>query len=47
MSEPEVKKSKMASALDQLKEHTIVVADTGDFEGNSVLKFTCMSLVKF
>ena len=34
MSEPPAKQSKMAaSCLDQLKQHTIVVADTGDFEG--------------
>lgn len=32
MSEPEVKKQKMSS-LAQLKNCTIVVADTGDFEG--------------
>ncbi|KAJ0179302.1 hypothetical protein K1T71_005014 [Dendrolimus kikuchii] len=30
-SEPEAKRTKM-SALDQLKEHSVVVADTGDFE---------------
>lgn len=33
MSESPTKKSKMATALDQLKEMTVVVADTGDFEG--------------
>ena len=32
--EPAAKQSKMASALDQLKQYTTVVADTGDFEGN-------------
>ncbi|XP_076055787.1 transaldolase [Oratosquilla oratoria] len=32
MSESPQKKSKMVSALDQLKEHTVIVADTGDFE---------------
>lgn len=32
--EPVSKQAKMASALDQLKEHTVVVADTGDFGGN-------------
>ena len=31
--EPAAKQSKMASALDQLKQYTTVVADTGDFEG--------------
>jgi len=31
MSEPQNKKSKMTSVLDQLKEFTTVVADTGDF----------------
>ena len=33
MSEPAAKIAKMTSCLDQLKEHTVVVADTGDFEG--------------
>lgn len=33
MSEPQVKKSKVVSALDQLKTMTTIVADTGDFEG--------------
>ncbi|XP_042208515.1 transaldolase-like isoform X2 [Homarus americanus] len=32
MSESPTKKSKMATSLDQLKEVTVVVADTGDFE---------------
>jgi len=32
MSEPQSKKSKMASSLDQLKSFSKVVADTGDFE---------------
>ncbi|XP_071531203.1 transaldolase isoform X2 [Panulirus ornatus] len=32
MSESPKKKSKMATSLDQLKEMTVVVADTGDFE---------------
>lgn len=27
-------KVKKMSALEQLKKHTIIVADTGDFEGN-------------
>ena len=31
--EPAAKQSKMAGALDQLKQYTTVVADTGDFEG--------------
>lgn len=30
--EPQTKKSKM-SALDQLKQYSTVVADTGDFQG--------------
>lgn len=33
MSEPQVKKTKTASTLDQLKAMTTIVADTGDFEG--------------
>lgn len=33
MSESPSKKNKMATSLDQLKELTVVVADTGDFEG--------------
>ena len=33
MSEPAVKIAKMTSCLDQLKEHTVVVVDTSDFEG--------------
>lgn len=33
MSEPQTKKSKVVSALDQLKVVTTIVADTGDFEG--------------
>ena len=36
MTEPPSKVSKMESELDQLKEHTVVVADTGDFEGKLV-----------
>ena len=42
MSESPSKKSKMASSLDQLKDMTVVVADTGDFEGK--LDDTCCSL---
>lgn len=33
MTEPQVKKTKIVSALDQLKAMTTIVADTGDFEG--------------
>lgn len=33
MSEPQTKKSKSLSTLDQLKAITTIVADTGDFEG--------------
>lgn len=33
MSEPQTKKTKVVSALDQLKALTTIVADTGDFEG--------------
>ena len=33
MSEPQCKRSKMSSSLEQLKALTTVVADTGDFEG--------------
>lgn len=36
MSEPQCKKSKMSSSLEQLKALTTVVADTGDFEGNAL-----------
>ena len=31
--DPIAKSRKMSSALDQLKQYTTVVADTGDFEG--------------
>lgn len=31
--EPENKKTKSVSVLDQLKQITTIVADTGDFEG--------------
>ena len=31
--DPVAKSQKMSSALDQLKQYTTVVADTGDFEG--------------
>lgn len=40
MSESPAKKGRMASSLDQLKEHTIVVADTGDFEAMKKYKPT-------
>merc|ERR1712198_60989 len=32
MSEPPAKQLRMTSCLEQLKQHTVVVADTGDFE---------------
>lgn len=38
MSEPVSKAAKMSSCLDQLKQHTVVVADTGDFEAISKYK---------
>lgn len=31
--EPQTKKTKVVSTLDQLKQITTIVADTGDFEG--------------
>jgi len=40
MSEPQCKKSKMSSTLDQLKAFTTVVADTGDFEAMKSYKPT-------
>lgn len=40
MSESPTKKSKMATSLDQLKEMTVVVADTGDFEAMKKYKPT-------
>lgn len=33
------KRRKMESALEQLKKHTVVVADTGDFNGSRCLHF--------
>lgn len=33
------KRRKMESALEQLKKHTVVVADTGDFNGSRYLHF--------
>lgn len=57
MSSPQCKKVKMTSSLEQLKALTIVVADTGDFQGkfnliNTILtsstdrKIICKSKVK-
>ncbi|XP_060524886.1 transaldolase [Cylas formicarius] len=40
MSEPQSKKSKMSSSLEQLKALTTVVADTGDFEAMKAYKPT-------
>lgn len=40
MSEPQTKKSKVVSALDQLKTMTTIVADTGDFEAMKAHKPT-------
>lgn len=37
--EPQSKKSKMSSTLDQLKQITTIVADTGDFEGEIIDSF--------
>ena len=37
MSAPPSKVAKMSSSLDQLKKHTVVVADTGDFEGRQAM----------
>lgn len=36
-SESPDKRRKMESALNQLKKHTVVVADTGDFNGKDPL----------
>ena len=41
MTEPNRKQAKMSSSLDQLKDVTVVVADTGDFEGKLVAYATC------
>ena len=35
-SEPKKKIAKMGSSLEQLKNYTTVVADTGDFEGKDI-----------
>ncbi|KAK2171119.1 hypothetical protein NP493_1100g00051 [Ridgeia piscesae] len=40
MSAPPSKVAKMSSSLDQLKKHTVVVADTGDFEAIAKYKPT-------
>merc|ERR1712168_422838 len=40
MGESPSKKSRMATSLDQLKEKTVVVADTGDFEAMKKYKPT-------
>ncbi|XP_023310537.1 probable transaldolase [Anoplophora glabripennis] len=40
MSEPQYKRSKMPSSLDQLKAVTVVVADTADFESMQIYKPT-------
>eukprot|EP00918_Siedleckia_nematoides_P072813 GHVU01158950.1.p1 GENE.GHVU01158950.1~~GHVU01158950.1.p1 ORF type:complete len:333 (+),score=69.66 GHVU01158950.1:90-1088(+) len=40
MSEPKEKAAKLASELEQLKKHTVVVADTGDFEAMKQYKPT-------
>lgn len=40
MSDPSPKKQKMASSLSQLKDYTVVVADTGDFEAMKKYKPT-------
>lgn len=47
MSGDSAKKQKMATSLDKLKEHTIVVADTGDIHGRFVSttsKWGCFKL---
>lgn len=41
MSEPQTKKTKITSALDQLKALTTIVADTGDFEGKKHVYTEC------
>ncbi|XP_026679220.1 transaldolase-like [Diaphorina citri] len=40
MTDPSPKKQKMASTLSQLKDYTVVVADTGDFEAMKKYKPT-------
>lgn len=42
MSVSPVKRQKMESALEQLKHHTTVVADTGDFNGEGVGRGGCL-----
>ena len=46
MSEPAAKIAKMTSCLDQLKEHTVVVADTGDFEGGEKSRASLESVAR-
>lgn len=41
--EPQSKKTKMSSTLDQLKQITTIVADTGDFEGIKIMCFSYFS----
>lgn len=43
MSEPQCKKTKMANCLEQLKALTVVVADTGDFEGEPIMRLSLVS----
>ncbi|TRZ15945.1 hypothetical protein HGM15179_011181 [Zosterops borbonicus] len=47
MSVSPVKRQKMESALDQLKHHTTVVADTGDFNELQVFDFRIPKNVTF
>lgn len=43
-SETAAKKTKMANSLEQLKALTVIVADTGEFEGNfSLISSICIS----
>ena len=41
--DPVAKSRRMSSALDQLKQYTTVVADTGDFEG----KWACLAWILY
>lgn len=43
--EPVVKQAKMSSALDAIKEKTVVVADTGDFGGMARISLQTTSLI--
>lgn len=38
---------KMTSSLDQLKKFTVVVADTGEFDGNFLLYFVVLLLINY